>query len=473
VPADSGGPPGETVPKVPTESWPLPATKSVHVLPFAGKIRDSLVRGLTAQRIYQDLVEENGYRYGYDAVKRYARKLRKRLPKLFDHLPVHPGEEAQVDFAKGSLVKYKGKYRRAWLFKMTLSFSGHSYEEMVFSQDVETFLRCHEHAFHYFNGVPERIKLDNLKSGVLRAHLYEPQINPAYMSFAIHYGFTPDPCLPRKPEHKGRVERDIRYTCDNALKGRKFESLEDANLFLKSWNKHWARTRIHGSKKRQVWQMFVEFDQPVLRPLPAKSFAFFRPAERKVDNYGSIEVQGNYYTVPHTLIGQKVAVHYNTEEIKVFESGTLQLIAHHRTASGHGGFYKKAEHRPSWKPQSLEELEGWKCQKAKEVGPHCHALVYKILSGPEHPGNMRRCNGIFSCVQKYGKDIVNQACAEALAQHDYRYAVLQNICEQLSKGKAAATPALTQTHELIRDASEYQAIINERINTYGSPAECP
>jgi transposase len=450
----------ENPPNAPTDPPALPITKSDHIRPFTKEIWHKFTAGLTGQRIYQDLVEETGFAGSYDGVKRYLRKLGRIRPEGVEHLPALPGKEAQVDFGKGALVFKDGKYRWAWLFKMTLSFSGHSYEELVFHQDIETFLRCHENAFKAFGGVPETVKLDNLKAGVLSANLYEPDMNPAYLSFAVHWGFIPNPCMPGRPQHKGRVERDVGYTKSNALKGRKFNTLEDGNLFLRSWNKRWARTRIHGTKKCQVWKLFTDFEQKALRPLAERPFVSFKIGERKVDLYGHIEVQGNYYSVPHPYISERVQVHYNSQEIKVYQE--QQLIAIHKASAGKGRFYTRPEHRPAYKSQSLEEAEGWQCKKAKEVGPNCHQLVYRMFSQPDDPMALRRSRGILSLSRRFAPAIVEQACGHALGRSIYRYRYVKQLCENMQETRQNPEPTLTQEHELIRSPREYQSLIEER-----------
>jgi len=282
VPADSALGTEQNPPKVPTDFGPLPSTNSVQLRPHMERVRAKFLQQLTAQRIYQDLVEEHGYQGSYDSVKRYVKKVRKKLRRYWQHLPHPPGREAQVDFGKSPCkVLVNGRYRHVWLFKMTLSCSKHSYEELVLRQDIETFIRCHEHAFAAWGGVPEIITLDNLKSGVLQASLYDPLLNQVYQAFCAHWCVAANPCAPRRPQHKGVVERDVGYTKGNALAGRRFESLEEGNRFLGHWNKHWARTRIHGTTKCQVWKMFCEVEQPRLRALAATPFVYFAVAKRR------------------------------------------------------------------------------------------------------------------------------------------------------------------------------------------------
>ena len=207
-------PPGEN--KVPTEGVvhfevptdPLledkkPSPKSKAAV-FHRIIEEKLQNGQHARSIFQDLVCEQAYPGSYDSVKRYVRKLRAKTPAIFARIETPPGEEAQVDFGAGAPTLKNGKYRKPWLFVMTLSNSRKSYQECVWGQDVETFIHCHEHAFAFFGGVTRIVRHDNLKSAVLNAHLYEAEMNPNYLAFADHYGFVPIPCRVRKPEQGGK-----------------------------------------------------------------------------------------------------------------------------------------------------------------------------------------------------------------------------------------------------------------------------
>jgi hypothetical protein len=86
-------------------------------------IRQKLSHGLTAQRIYQDLVTDNNFTHSYDCVKRYIRQLKHQQPKVFARLHTRPGEEAQVDFGLAAPTLKNGRYVRPWFFKMVLSHS--------------------------------------------------------------------------------------------------------------------------------------------------------------------------------------------------------------------------------------------------------------------------------------------------------------------------------------------------------------
>jgi transposase len=440
---------------------PLPPPRNTLLVPHLPAIQAGLSRGLSAQRIYQDLVEEGRYHGSYDSIKRYIRKVRKKAPHFFERLPVFPGREAQVDFSQGPMIGEVPEKRRSWLFKMTLSFSRHAYEELIYAQDVETFLRCHEHAFAFFGGVPETVKIDNLKSGVLRAHLYEPTLNPVYLSFSQWYGFVINPCDPYQPQQKGRVERDIAYTQGNALKGRKISSLEEGNQLLLHWNKRWARLRIHGTTKRQVWSQFVEFEKPCLRPLTPSAFPFFKVGKRKVDVQGHIEVAGNFYSAPHPLIGTYVTVHFNSEEVAIFAGE--KLLCRHRTRSGKAQASSLPEHRPPHKPVSLEAEEHMHLREAKRIGPNLSRFVEKILSRQD-VGAIKKVRGAMSLRKAFSAVHLEEAAGLALARHNTSYHYVKSLCESLRDFEGNTQDTLTEEHEFIRALAEYQDHVNERTN---------
>ena len=126
-----------------------------------------------------------------------------------------PGEEAQVDFGYLGLTYYKGKKRKTWVFNMRLSYSRLDYYEIVYDQRVETFIQGHINAFYYFAGIPQYVKIDNLKAAILKANFYEPIYQELYKNFAYHYGFHPLPCRVRRPNDKGKVESGIKYVKNN------------------------------------------------------------------------------------------------------------------------------------------------------------------------------------------------------------------------------------------------------------------
>ena len=221
--------------------------------PHRSWIEEQVQVGRNAQSIYQDLVEVRQFTHGYNSVKRFVARVKRRDPERFDVLEFLPAEEAQVDLGLGGLTLYRpGKYRRPHLFVMTLKYSGKCFRKVVWKVDQETWARLHEEAFRSFGGVTVYVVLDNLRQGVIRPDIYEPELNPIYAEVLRHYGAVADPCRVGDPNRKGSVENAIRHTQTTALQGRKFDSIEEQNRWLAHWEERWAAPRIHGRKKRQV-----------------------------------------------------------------------------------------------------------------------------------------------------------------------------------------------------------------------------
>jgi len=143
--------------------------------PFHEQVEHALEAGLTAQRIYQDLVVEHGFTGSYESVKRYVRRLRVVHPGRVYRVECLPGEEAQVDFCQGApiLEKETGRRWRPHILRVTLSFSRKGYSEAIPRQTTEAFIRCLENAFRSFGGVPASLRIDNLKAAVKNADWFD------------------------------------------------------------------------------------------------------------------------------------------------------------------------------------------------------------------------------------------------------------------------------------------------------------
>jgi len=199
-----------------------------HCEPFRPVIEGMLELGLSAQRIYQDLVTGHDFPGSYSSVKRFVRRLRAVSPLPFRRLECDAGEEVQVDFGRGApVVDSEGRRRFPKVFRMVLSHSRKGYSEVVWGETTESFLRCLENAFWYFGGVTKTVVIDNLRAAVSRADWYDPDLTPKVQSFCRHYGTVILPTRPRTPRHKGKIERGIGYVKNNALKGHVFKSLAE------------------------------------------------------------------------------------------------------------------------------------------------------------------------------------------------------------------------------------------------------
>src|SRR6266851_2739114 len=315
-----------------SEHQPPPLVPSTSLCePFRDAVELGLSQGRNAMAIWQDLVSESGFRGGYQTVKRFVRKLRgNQSPQARAVILTAPGEEAQVDYGEGPMVRSPktGKYRRTRLFVLTLGYSRKAVRLLTFHSSTRTWAELHEQAFRRLGGVTRTVVLDNLGEGVLKPDVYDPAVNPLYRDVLAHYGAVALPCRVADPDRKGKVERGVGHAKNTPLKGQRFESLEAAQTYLDRWEAHWADTRIHGTVKRQVAAMFVE-ERPALTPLPLEPFRHYQFGERRVNLDGCVEVEAAYYSVPPGWIGRSVNVQWDGRVVRVLDPRSGQLLREH------------------------------------------------------------------------------------------------------------------------------------------------
>jgi transposase len=418
--------------------------------PYREAIVKKLELGLSGVRIWQDLREEYGFPASYSSVKRYIKKLGKTTPLPFRRMESNPGEEAQVDFGTGApVITPEGKRRKTHVLRVTLSCSRKSYSESVFRQTTESFIRCIEDAFWHFGGVPGTLVIDNLKAAVTKADWYDPEINPKLESFCRHYGTVILPTKPYTPRHKGKIEKGIDYVKDNALKGRKFKSLEEQNKFLLEWEENIADLRIHGTTRKQVKKVFEEIERPTLLPLPTLRFPFFYEGERSVHRDGHVEVDKSYYSVPPEYVCRKVWVRWDSRLVRVFNGKFEEIAVHAKKESGR--FSTNPGHIPSEKMSMAERGATYLLNKASMIGENAEAWSNAMLKERGVRG-IRVLQGLLSLVGKHRCQELDRACKTALEYGAYRLKVIKTL---LTTTEKQTTFEFTQEHQIIRNMTDY------------------
>lgn len=449
VSTDSGRPP-----EAPSRAPCASACES-----YREQIVEALGRGRNAMAIWQDLVDDHGFTARYASVRRFVRQLR-ASPALEARVVITtaPGEEAQVDYGEGPMVRDggTGKYRRTRLFVLTLGYSRKAVRLLTWASSTQTWAELHERAFRRLGGAPHVVVLDNLKEGVLRPDIYEPTLNPLYRDVLTHYGVVALPCRPRDPDRKGKVESSVGHTQQTPLRGQRFETLEAAQAYLDRWEAHWADTRIHGTTKRQVIAMFAE-EQPALRPLPLEPFRYYRHGLRTVHLDGCVEVEAAYYSVPPGWIGQRVQVQWTDLHVRVLVATTGQLLREHvRTQRGWHRI-ADSDRSPRTPATTLALLD-----RARHAGPHLHT-VCATIQAREGAAGVRRILGVLSLAKRFGAATADEAAKVALDLEAPTYRFLRRYLER----RPPVPLTLRQVDPLIRQLTLYRDLIDR---TTGDPA---
>jgi transposase len=436
--------------KVPTGS---PAGGRSRSARWREKIIAKLEAGLSAQRIYQDLVAEEEFAASYDSVKRFVRVLERGQPLPFRRMESEPGQEVQVDFGQGAWVVVDGKRRRPHLFRIVLSHSRKGYSEVVWQQTTENFIRCLENAFRYFGGVTPTVVIDNLKAAVTKADWFDPLLNPKITAFAAHYQTVILPTKPYTPRHKGKIEAGIKYVQNNAVKGRSFGSLAEQNQFLLEWERSVADTRIHGTTRRQVAHVFDTIEKPKLLPLPAMVFPVFSEAPRIVHRDGYVEVARTYYSVPPEYVGRKVWARWESRLVRIFNTRMEQIALHAREQPGR--FSTDPTHIDSRKRAAIENGMDWLLDRARFIGPQSGTWAELMIKN-RGPQGIRVLQGFLQLAAKHSP--ANMEAASQLAStHGVWH--LSDIKSLLHSPTGQDQFQFIQQHPIIRDLSHYQALI--------------
>jgi transposase len=460
------------VARAPIGSADLSATESGGIsrqaslcAPWREVIQGKLESGLTAQRIYQDLVSDHGFTGKYPSVRRFVRRLERVQPLPFRRMECAPGEEAQVDFGSGAPIhRPDGKRRRSHVFRIVLSHSRKGYSEAVHRQTAEEFIRCLENAFAHFGGVPRVLVPDNLKAGVLTPDWFDPVLNPKLRSFADHYGLAILPTRPRTPRHKGKIESGIGYVKGNALKGRVFTSLEEQNRYLLAWETTVADVRIHGTIRQQVGKLFAEVERPVLRPLPVERFPFFEEGQRSVHRDGHVEVAKAYYSVPPEYLGCSLWVRWDSRLVHIFNRHMEVIVVHVRRQPGQ--FSTQRAHMAAQKISKVERGTVWLLSQARSIGPESARWAEAMLAARGIEG-VRVLQGLLHLATRHPAAALERACAAALSHISYRLRTIRQLLKQQPQRQEVF--AFMKEHPLIRDLGEYTQFVHQSLQREVQP----
>ena len=419
----------------------IPPTIPSKVTPYRDQVIALRERGVECRAIFDILREQHAFTGGYGSVYRFVRRLEQRTPEACVRVETGPAEEAQVDFGYAGLLRdpQSETLRKAWAFVMTLSFSRHSYVELVFDQEVATWLRCHRRAFEWFGGVVRRVVLDNLKAAIVKAALYDPVVQRAYRECAEHYGFLISPCRPRTPEHKGKVEQGgVHYVKRNFLAGRAFRDVVDANERALVWCVETAGRRIHGTTKEPPLARFDTIERAMLLPLPASPYALATWKQAKLHPDCHVVFDQAFYSAPHRLIGQRLWVRAADTSVRIFYQHTL--VATHPRATRRGQRLTNPDHLPPAKVAGLLATPASCVRRATEIGPATSEVVGRLL-GERPLDRLRTVLGILKLAHKFAPRRLEAACARALQYDDLAYSTVKRILDRgLDQALAPAAP---------------------------------
>jgi transposase len=286
----------------------------------------------TTHKIFE-LMQAEGYSGSESNLRRYIGRRRRELrqPAVFIPLSYEPGRDAQVDWGEGEVVM-AGEQETVQLFVMRLCYSRRIFVMAFPSQKQEAFFTGDAEAFRFFEGIPETLTYDNLKTVIKRVLKGRSrQEQERFITFRSHYLFASRFCNTGQGHEKGGVEHGVKYARQNYLvplpKVRDYAELNA-----------WLREKCLADDARQVDRqpqpigvMWAE-EQKLLRPLPATDFPGYNSREVTMNRYGQVVFETNRYSVPAHKAQKQLTLHAYPFRIEILNG--REIIASHQRCYG-------------------------------------------------------------------------------------------------------------------------------------------
>jgi len=285
-----------------------------------------------ADVVRQELVAEKAIVVSLRTIERAVAPYRRALAaaaRATTRFETAPGKQLQIDFGE-RLVEIAGLKVKALLFVATLGYSRRLHVRGFRDERQESWFAGLESTFAKFGGVTEEVLFDNARALVNEHDAVTRTVvfNDKLLAFAKHWGFRPRACAPYRARTKGKTENGVGYVKKNAIAGRSFPSWEAFEAHLEAWTREIADMRIHGTTGETPIARFLRDEAKALTPIAGIApFRSLRELSRVVGSDCMIEIDGNAYSVPWRLIGERVRVTVTDTVIRV-HYGTCEVARH-------------------------------------------------------------------------------------------------------------------------------------------------
>ena len=423
-------------------------------------------KGVTKYLLWEEYRRENPSGYGYSQYCWHIQQYQKaaRSTAVLEHAPA---DKLYVDFAGKPLYyidRQTGECIYCQVFVACLPYSDYSFVMAVESQKTEDFIAALQACIQQLGGVPKALVPDNLKAAVVKSDKYEPVINQVLEDFANHFGTTVIPARAGKPRDKALVENQVKliYTRVYAkIRNRQFFDIYSLNQAIAEKVQEHNQTRM----QKKPWsreEKFLAEERHLLSPLPVEVFHIKKYRELTVGHNGHIYLSENknYYSVPYTLIGQKVKIIYTKNRVHIYEKG--QQVAAHLRSYREAHYTFEVDHLASRHRHYRERSPQYYIQKAMKLNASFKILIERLFQQEKHPEKLyKSCDGLLRLARSTNEGTLEKACQIALEHRRYNYGFLKNIiANKMVDDDLTISPKPLPRHSNLRGSSYYQQSIN-------------
>jgi transposase len=416
-----------------------PGSRAASVLsPYYEFVEQTLREypSLRSTRLY-DMLRSRGYPGSPRTVREYVAKVRPE-PKAEAYLRLEalPGEQAQIDWAHVGKVAVPGGERSLWVFVIVLSYSRALWGELVFDTSVHSLCRSLVRAAAYFGGVTRQWLFDNPKTVVHERVGDAVRFNPTLLGLCAHLRVQPRLCGVRQPEHKGKVERAIRYLRDRFFAGRHISDPAHGNRELLQFLDEIALRRPHAADpSRTVADALVEERARLLAlpdPLPSTEHAI--PIDIDKQAFGRLDT--NRYSVPTTYAERTITLAGDDRVVRFLDGATE--VARHPRSFGRNQVIETPAHRV----ELLRDRRGGRDLKGRDrlraVCPRIDELLARWVEDGRVLGAM--CSRLVRVLDLYGDVVFSAAVGDVLDRNATDIGALNVACEQRRRQQARPIP---------------------------------
>lgn len=434
--------------------------KARMVDPYREFIDDTLRRypKLLATRLY-DMVRERGFAGGVRTLREHVALVRpRRRREIYLTTETLPGEQAQVDWAFVGKLPFPGGERQLWLFVMVMAHSRALWGEFVLDLSVNSLCRSLVRASTALGGVPRQWLFDNPKTVVLERVATAVRFHPTLLALCAAMRVEPRLCAVARPEHKGKVERAIRYLRDRFLAGRSIASVDEGNRALARFIADIGHARPHPRlAPRTVHDVFVD-ERPRLLSLPSPMPTTDRVEPAPVDSQAFVRFDTNRYSVPTTLADRTLTLVTDDKTVRVLDGATA--IAVHPRSWGKRQDIERPEHRVELvaERKAARDLKGR--DRLRIVAPGIDRLLERwALAGRSLAIRVTRT---IKLLDLYGDDVFAAAVVDVVTRGLADVGAIAMACEKHRKDRGRPVPVALVLPGYLDDAD----VIPHALETY-------
>lgn len=416
---------------------------------------------LKPKTAYQVVKTKYGLDGSYETFKRVARAAGLSRPerRRMIRIELPPGLETQIDYGRVGTIVEGGINRVVWAFCGLLTHSRLPYVEFVRTQDQQSFAGSFCSMWHFYGGSTEFVSPDNLKAGVLKPDLWDPQINRALGEAAEYYGVFIDPCRVGRSTDKGKVERFVPVARElfRRLAALHVDaSLRELNEHARHWCRHEYGRTEHGTTGVAPMEAFAQ-ERTVLKALPDQRFetpVWKRVSVHAGDQFASFDAMR--FSLPPAWRGRTVWARYAAPMLRLFDDQE-RLIRQYVVEPGKRLYWVDEDFPVEVRQMIDGGYPAWILEQGRPYGQAAVELLASVLQ-PHAYLNARRARAMLAVMDEHaGRRYFDEVCRRAKRRSVVLPQTLRRMLEAAANEPMFRTDLkLSKLGEgMVRDVSYY------------------